>query len=181
MMVKLRKRRFRLLASDGRGNKVGNHYANGVCYTAGDVVESSRDLTKLFRNKFEQVAMETPLSAGTPVQTVMAGLQPQRATLPSDTVEAEGLTNPPASINTTDGGGLVDEDAMANDTTKPKAKSLGEDVTDKYPNAELVGVRVLYDKKRDGYYVVSPEDGTVLKKYKRDASVVTHLAKELTL
>lgn len=176
MIVQLRKMRFRLLSSDGKGNRVGNHYQGNMCYKAGDVLESDRDLAKLFRNKFERVADETPLSEGTPVQTVMAGHTPPTVT-PSDTVEVEGLTDPPTSTNTTSEV-PVDEDVV---TTNPKPKSLGEDVTEQYPNADIVGVRVLYNAKKNGYSVVSQEDGTVLKRYKQPASVKKYLADQIML
>jgi hypothetical protein len=42
----------------------GKHSQDGKVYEAGSVIPSKRDLTKVFKNKFEKVASSTPSSKG---------------------------------------------------------------------------------------------------------------------
>lgn len=68
----------------------GSHVAGDRSYKKGDVIESDKDLVKIFVNKFERLHDEdTPVSKGTQID--VPGQAPRPAEAEEEAAEVEGL------------------------------------------------------------------------------------------
>ena len=136
----------------------GGSYVNGnKKYVKGDVIESDQELDKIFACKFTK-------------------LYEEQATVTTPKYKAPDIPVPQSPVVTATEPGK--EETVAKDVktdaveeSEPgKVVGLGEDVTDEYPTAKEVGVRIFKDKK--SWHTVVDEDGDVLNKTKLRANKV---------
>lgn len=135
MVTKMRraKKKYRVI----NGTHAPNPGKNPHLLRKGDVIESDRALDKIFRNKFEEVPPETPV---TPTPS-------------ADEVEDETTV---VDLETGDGG--TDDEEKANTDTDQSLTSgdtLGENVTSQFSKAEAVGALVF--KSGNAYQVASAD------------------------
>jgi hypothetical protein len=130
--------------------KVGQHVANGKVYSAGDVIESDKDLTKVFIGKFEVC------HDGNAVDT--------------------GMSKPAIKSPS----GVDGDKTKKSKSPSTSGKKADEDVTESYPTALDIGVTVHKKFKKNGewFYVLDPdEDNAQLnKKMLREKNVEKFLA-----
>jgi len=145
----------------------------GVSYKKGDTFTSKTALHKIFRNKFEIL---DEFTEGSVSQQVVIGKP--NIFIPSDKIENEeeaAQTSSSFSPNEEkDEVGVGVEEGGEDDDLK----RYGEDVTDQFPNAERIEVRVFV--KKNWYNVIDDEDGSVLNEKKlRKKDVLPFLAQYL--
>jgi len=158
--------KFQLTKEDKQGNKTGLHRVGNQRYRAGDVLETDLPLDKLFRNKFERVSEATPVSEPEIVRTIrVAGVPAEAPAIPK-----------PESVKQDD----AIETTEASRPKKSDKSPHGKDVTDEFPEAELLKLAVYHDKKSTKYTVVDVEEGDVVVKVsKSKVNISKFLARQM--
>lgn len=154
--------KFKMLEKDDAGNRVGPHQIGNQIFRAGQVIDSTAPLDKIFRNKFERVHDGTPASK----PEIIATIRPTNLAPVKQTTET------------------VVEDEEVEDTTpstsdsEPSKSKHGEDVTDDFADAELAGMKVF--EKNGSFTVTDAESGEVMKKAKSDKLITKFLKSQLS-
>jgi hypothetical protein len=172
--------KFRLLKDDGRGNRVGRHYAGNRFFSPGEIIESDSDLVKLFRNKFERVDDAFPASEGAIDETI-------EAVMPVDKGGAEGLTSPPTPsdvqpmrepvIDEPESEPEIEKPAPAKTVTRKKRRGLN--VTDEFPDADLANLFVYHNADEGVYRIIDKKAKTTIRRFKKRDSVEKFLHDQL--
>jgi hypothetical protein len=152
--------KFRLTESDNQGNKTGLHRIENQIYQAGDVIESDRPLDVMFRNKFERVSDDTPASQPKIVNTVGK--------------RVPAIPQPPIDNSDKQEAGNEDTPASAS------SKSYGKDVTNFYPNADLLHLKIYHSEDTGVFTIVDEAEGDyVVKTSKSNKNIARFLQKQL--
>ena len=141
---------FKLKERSG-GHKVASHVdENGREVKPGDVIESSSDLEKLFRNKFERM----PETVQGPIPKPSIPIP-----LPGQSIEDKGGVDADTSQTPPDS-----PDSKDKDEEKTEGE-YGKDVSALFPVAGEVEMKVF--EKNHWYTVVDTEDGEVMNEKKK--------------
>jgi hypothetical protein len=103
-----------------------NHY--GTIYKKGEILESDRDLTKVFRGKFKKVEASTPVSKGEVFNPLDVVVNPQPPV--EDDKPSEEPTAPKTPEDEKNGAPAADslERAEGKDVTKDFQEAIDEEV-----------------------------------------------------
>lgn len=151
--------------------KCGNHvHTDGKTYGPGDVIESPDDLTLRFKGKFEKVYTEQ--------EEAEASAKPP---IPEPDEEVDGALDEIDDDDLDEDDDEEDEeddDEENDDEDDEEASEHGDDVTDEFPIARKVNVKIY--KKISWYTIVDANDGEVLNEKKlRKAAVKPFIKKNL--
>lgn len=130
--------------------KSGRHCDDHRTYDPGDIVASPVDLCKLFPNKFERVGKWVDLEDDAPdkgesVEEVDVGLP---GSVQAEDEDSDGGPHPPII------------------SVSELAEKYGDDVTDKFPQAELLNVYVFRLGKAGAFRIVSATTGKRVNRIK---------------
>lgn len=173
--------KFRLVERDAQNNKVGSHYVGNKKYVAGQIIESDTDLCKKFRNKFERVDDAAPASRPEIVQIVKMRTSvkesPKSQPGADGAVQEEGGTgaatgNPPSST-------LKEDKPKTVKAKKAAHPKYGVDITDDFPDAIVLAMKVYQDDKTGSTLVIDPESDQVLKRAKNVTIISKFLKSQL--
>lgn len=166
--------KYQLREKDQAGNKIGPHRIGNKKYYAGDVLESSMPLDKLFRGKFVRVA-DSNVSVSKPEIVKLPKLNRSRVGERIEKTEAVAVAGGEEKATESSPPSLpVKEDSVA-----PAKSEHGVDVTDEFPDAELAAMKIYHSIKTDSYIVVDGKSDEVLKRSKSDKLVVKFLKSQL--
>jgi len=142
--------------------RCGNHVENGKIYEPGDIIETGRDLSSKFRNKFERIHEALKDTGKKDTDEI------KRPNIPPSVGEGgdTGLNPSPESSP------ISDEEIVEENL------EYGEDVTSEFPTAEKLEVKVF--EKSKWYTIVDTSDGEVLNEKKlRKKDVIPFLEQYL--
>lgn len=184
-----KKYRFRVIA----GKHVG---AGGIRYTKGQVIESEKDLRKVFPNSFEKVSDDTPLSKGEPTKVVNTETptnqfddgahhddaertqiaEKSRRDIAHDKAD-EPLSEEEREEEAARAQELEDEEnEESSGEEEGEEESLGEDVTSKFPEAKEAGFKVFKDGKK---HFITEDDNPTKPLNKKALSTSEEVKKQI--
>lgn len=167
--------KFRITEKDNQGNITGPHRTGNKRYRAGQIVESDQPLDRLFKNKFELVPDNIPASKPEIVRTVTVTKPPiSHLEKPAEDETGEDT---PVSVQESE----QVEDQESESKPKPRRSQYGKDVTEDFPDAVLLKLKVYYATRKNIYSVVDEEEGekVVVKTSKSSKNVEKFLEKDL--
>ena len=159
--------KFELMEKDAVGTRVGPHYVGNRRFKSGDVVESSKPLDKLFKNKFRQVPDNTPLSPPEILDRRDRGVPP----IPVPVVDVKGVAKPPQATpkstrveveNIEPSNPVPPQDNEVEQPVGEPHPEYGKNVTHKFVEAQNAKLQVFFDGTK--YRVVDPASGSAISK-----------------
>ena len=135
--------------------KKGIHLHKGIIYREGSVLEDSRDLTKIFVNKFEKLDAEVPVTDIKTLDQIPVNINPNipTAEIPQEPQEKEApVQEVPTKASEQSAAAVIEKKAVVEEVPAME----GEDATARFAAARKKGMKVM-KVKGEKYLVYKPD------------------------